>query len=116
MNVGKARQAMEPDTGDSGARQHSIDVEGMIEIVKNMDHPTYIVLQENGRYVEVVPFYGGGRGRKAWAVLDFGDMKNPEFMNGYEGGSFHVLVTVFEPDDLKAYLQKNVQDIIYSKK
>lgn len=49
MNVGKARQAMEPDTGDSGTRQHGIDVDGMIEMIKNMDHPTYIALQKNVR-------------------------------------------------------------------
>ena len=115
MNVGKARQAMSEDYGEMGKRQHEISTESMLDIIRGMDDPSYIVLQENGRYVEVVPFYDGRR-RKAWAVLDFGDMKNPEFMNGYEGGSFNVSVTAFEPDDLQKYLHSRGNKIVFQKK
>ena len=115
MNVGKARQAMSEDYGEMGKRQHDISTESMLDIIKGMDDPSYIVLQENGRYVEVVPFYDRRR-RKAWAVLDFGDMKNPEFMNGYEGGSFNVSVTAFEPDDLQKYLHSRGNKIVFQKK
>ena len=114
MNVGKVRQAME-EGEYAGGRGHGISREGMMAIIKGMDDPAYIVEQENGRYVEVVRYYDGQK-RAAWAVLDFGNLKNAEYMNGYEGGQYHVLVTAFEPDNLKRYLSHNVREILYDKR
>ena len=114
MNVGKVRQAME-EGEYAGGRGHGISREGMMAIIKGMDDPAYIVEQENGRYVEVVRYYDGQK-RAAWAVLDFGNFKRPQHMNGYEGGQYHVLVTAFEPDNLKRYLSHNVREILYDKR
>jgi hypothetical protein len=114
MQVAKIRQAMGEDTGRGKNRNHGISVNGMLELIKAMDDPTYILLQKNGRYVEVVRWYERGR-HTAWAVLDFGSFHHEPFMNGYEGGSFNVLVTTFEPDDLQRYMQNHIEKIIYEK-
>ncbi len=87
----------------------------MISIIKGMDDPRYIVLQDNGRYVEIVRYRGDKKGRTAWAVLDFNESKKGSLLNGYPGGYFNVLVTVFEPDDLNNYMRNKVKTIIYDK-
>jgi hypothetical protein len=57
-----------------------------------------IVLQEDGRYVEIVEFEGKN-GESAIAVVEIGENKNIEYMNGYQGGKYQVLVTTLNPDD-----------------
>ena len=82
MNVGKVRQAMEEtDDADVDNKAHGIDVDGMLTIVEKMNAPAYIVLQENGRYVEVVKYYDKGK-HAVWAVLDFNEQKREEQMLG----------------------------------
>ena len=114
MQVGKAQQAMGEDTGSGKNRGHDLTVDNMVEIIKGMDDPVYIVLQNNGRYAEVTRWYEGKR-HSAWVVLDFGDFHHEPFMNGYEGGSFNVLVTTFSPDNLRNYMENTVQEIVYDK-
>jgi hypothetical protein len=115
--VGHLRQAMDEDSGsyDPKHRPHNISPSEMISIIKGMDDPRYIVLQDNGRYVEVVRYRGEKNGRTAWAVLDFGDWKYSELMNGYPSGTYNVLVTPFEPDDLESYMRKHVKAVVYDK-
>ena len=117
MEVGKVRQAMEEDigSGHGGTRQHGISVNGMISIILGMDDPAYIVYQENGRYTEIVRYFDDG-GKAALAALDFSNLKNPAYMNGYEGGLFNVMVTAFNPDNLKGYLTNGRNEVIYDKK
>lgn len=98
--VGHLRQSMDEDGGSYNPkhRPHNISVDDMIAIIKGMDDPAYIVLQENGRYVEVVRYRGKKRGRSAWAVLDVGESEKENLLNGYPGGTYNVLATSFEPD------------------
>ena len=117
MNVGKARQAMEESTEKKagGARQHGLGVDGMIGVIYGMDDPAYIVLQTNGRYAEIVRYRGENGGRPVWIALDFGQDKYSSLLNGYDGGTYNVVVTAFTPDDFKKYLSSKVEDIVYDK-
>ena len=112
------RQTMDEDSGsyNPNHKPHNISENEMIEIIKGMDDPAYIVLQENGRYVEVVRYRGdNGNGHSAWAVLDFEVNRNSDVLNGYPGGSYNLLVTAFEPDNLEKYLNRSSNTIIYEK-
>ncbi len=62
MQVKKVRQAMEEPDGLSYEKNkpHGLDVDAMISIIKGMDNPAYIVLQENGRYTEIVTYKDKG--------------------------------------------------------
>lgn len=115
MEVGKARQAMEENEGrplHGGNRAHELTIDDMIDVLKGMDDPKMIVEQSNGRYVEVVSLRRG----KFVAVVDLGNQKNLEYMNGYRGGKYNVLVTTYSPDNLKAFLNREGTKIIYEKK
>ena len=48
-------------------------------------------------------------------MLDFGQDEDIPYMNGYPKGTYNVLVTPFEPDNLESYMQKHVKAIIYDK-
>ncbi len=115
MNVEKAVQALEEEAFDEKNRSHGISVDGMIEIIKGMDDPAYIILQKNGRYVEVVRYYDG-KSHSAWAVLDFSEFHHEQYLNGYPAGNYNILVTTFNPDDLADYMKTNVEEIVYDKK
>ena len=73
----------------------------------------FVFQPQNGRYSEVVRFRDGA-GKDVLAVMDFGDNKDAVYMNGYEGGTYNVLVTAFNPDNLQGYLENN--EVIYDKK
>lgn len=117
MSVGKVRQAMDEEDGASygSNRPHGISDDGMIELIKKMDDPAYIVYQiDNGRYSEVVRYRDKKTGKETLTVMDFGNNKKASYMNGYEGGTYNVLVTTYNPDSLQSYLAKN--EVIYDKK
>ena len=101
------------------ATAHGISPEDMIAIVKAMDDPQYIIYQEdNDRYVEVVK-YDASTGSKAVAVLEIGGNKDTPYLNGFEGGSYHTLVTAFKPDAgyvSDTLLNKKSNTVIYKKK
>lgn len=101
------------------ATAHGISSEDMIAIVKAMDDPQYIIYQEdNDRYVEVVK-YDTSKGSKAVAVLEIGGNKDTPYLNGFEGGSYHTLVTAFKPDAgyvSDTLLNKKSNTVIYKKK
>ena len=83
-----------------------------------MDNPKQIVYQSaDERYVEVVEFETAEK-TKAVAVLEIGENKNPEYLNGYNGGFYQVLVTAFEPDTgyVETLLGKDGNIRIYPKK
>ena len=60
------------------------------------------------RFAEIVKFKRAGGKEKAYAIIDFFDVdKNPDIMNGYEGGKYNILVTLYPSEDateLKEYL------------
>ena len=85
-----------------------------------MGDPSYIVLQKNGRYAEVVLFYNK-RNKKVVVSIDFtnsqpgkaNNFKYSQYTNGYSGGYYNIIVTQYEPDDLREYLEKN--EVVYDK-
>ncbi len=78
-----------------------------------MDDPAYIVLQRNGRFAEVVRYRNKG-GKTLIAALDYGENKNSEYMNGYNGGNYNVIVTTYNPTNLNSYLD-TCQAIVFDK-
>ena len=116
------RQNMEDEDGQSYGkkRPHEFSVGDIITISRKMGDPTYIVLQANGRYAEVVSFYNK-RNKKVVVAIDFANsqsakpknFKYSQYMNGYGGGYYNIVVTQYEPDDLRGYLEKN--EIVYDK-
>lgn len=103
------------------ARPHNLSVDDVVTISKEMGHPAYIVLQNNGRYAMVVSFYNKNR-KKVVVSIDFAsddkdkpkNYKYQRYINGYNDGYYNIIVTQFEPDDLSSYLKNN--EVVYDKK
>ena len=120
MNVYKARQALSNEEnwdGRSLDKPHDLTAEEVVEIVKAMNDPSYLVFQvENDRFAEIVKFERDGGKEKAYAIIDFFDVeKNPELMNGYNGGKYNILVTIYPSennDELKSYLHNKNHKVI----
>lgn len=100
MQVLKARQAMATPLewareGHFDSDAHDLTIDEIINIIYAMDSPKEIIYQsEDGRYVEVVEFEKQ-TGEKAVAVIEVGESKSPNYLNGYKGGIFQILVTAF---------------------
>lgn len=117
------RQNMEEEDGQSygSTRPHGFSVDDIITISEKMGDPSYIVLQKNGRYAEVVSFYND-RKKQVVVAIDFANsnpaesknFKYSQYMNGYGGGYYNIIVTQYEPDNFAQYLKDC--EIVYSKK
>ena len=111
-------QNMDEEDGQSygNERPHGLSKEDVVTIAKGMGHPSYIVKQKNGRYAEVVSFYNS-KNRKVVVSVDFATENNnykyEEYMNGYNGGYYNIIVTQFEPDSISNYLKNN--EVVYDK-
>ena len=128
MDANKGQQALlDPGIDDGGSQEHGIPVPKMIDILKRMSRPNYIIYQANGR-VSIVVSANVGETKRGFAVIDFEDPrdpasinehnKNPDVMNGYAGGVYHILVTVFPPRDtayIKGQLSNPNNTVIYNK-
>ncbi len=120
MRVYKARQALSNEEnwdGDYKDKPHDLSPEDVIDIIKAMNNPSYLVFQtENERFAEIVKFQKKHSKEKAYAIIDFSDVdKNPDLMNGYKGGKYNILVTVYPSDDateLKQYLSNKSHKVI----
>ncbi len=116
------RQNMEEeeDLSYGERRPHNFSIDDIVTISKEMGHPAYIVLQKNGRYAMVVSFYNKAKKRVVVSIdfaSDKDEVKNykyQQYMNGYNGGYYNIIVTQFEPDDLSRYLKVN--EVVYDKK
>ena len=116
------RQNMEDEDGQSYGeeRPHGFSVDDIITISRKMGDPSYIVLQENGRYAEVVSFYNK-RNKRVIVSIDFANpntvpqknYKQAPYMNGYNAGCYNIVVTQYEADDLRGYLERN--EVVYDK-
>lgn len=118
IDAEKAYQAMARSGQDTEGRPHEMSVDDIISVIKGMSDPQYIVYQGgNGRYVEVIG-YTSQSSRKAFAILEIGEDKNPVYMNGYDGGMYNILVTTFPPDSgkLKTLLENPKNEVIFDKK
>lgn len=105
MQVKKARQSMTPE-GETyhGAKGHGYDEYSIIEAIRNLDHPKHIVFEhESGRYAVVVGYRNKG-GKHALIPIDLAQDKDATYLNGYSGGTYNIAVTVFNQEDLDAYL------------
>ena len=117
------RQNMEEEDGQSYGKErpHELSVDDIITISRKMGDPSYIVLQENGRYAEVVSFYNK-KNKHIVVAIDMANgqvfpqknYKHTPNMNGYDQGLYNIVVTQYEPDDLQDYLSKN--EVVYDKK
>lgn len=121
-------QNMEEEDGATygeGKTPHGLSIDDIVEISKQMGHPQYIVLQENGRYAEVVSFFSEKRRKQVIVSIDFAQIKKSndetgknykysENMNGYDSGYYNIIVTEYEPSNIDSYLSKN--KIVYDKK
>lgn len=116
-------QNMEESDGTTyeyGKTPHGFSIDDIIKISKEMVHPKYIVWQKNGRYAEVVSFFSDKRNKQVVVSIDFaeeGDInknfKYEQYMNGYNGGYYNIIVTEYEPSNLKKYLSGC--EIVYDK-
>ena len=116
-------QNMEESDGttyEDGKTPHRFSIDDIIKISKEMIHPKYIVLQRNGRYAEVVSFFSEKRKKQVVLFIDFAEegetpknFKYEQYMNGYNGGYYNIIVTEYEPTDLKSYLKNN--EIVYDR-
>ena len=120
MQVYKARQALSNEENWDGSykdKPHDLSSEEIIGIIKAMDNPSHLIFQtENERFAEIVKFEKEGIKEKAYAVVDFSDVnKNPDLMNGYKGGKYNILVTVYPSEDaadLKSYLSNKNHKVL----
>lgn len=120
MKVYKARQALSNEEnwdGDFNDKPHDLSPEEIVEIIRAMNNPSYLVFQaENERFAEIVKFEKEGSKEKAYAIIDFNDeSKNPDIMNGYKGGKYNILVTVYPSEntkELKDYLSNKKHKVV----
>ena len=120
MRVYKARQALSNEEnwdGNFRDKPHDLSPEEIIGIIRAMDNPSHLVYQtKNERFAEIVKFEKEGNKEKAYAVIDFYDVdKNAEIMNGYEGGKYNILVTIYPSEDvaeLKTYLNSKENKVM----
>ena len=120
MQVYKARQALSNEEnwdGDYKDKPHDLSPEELIVIIRAMNNPSHLIFQtENERFAEIVKFKKEGSKEKAYAIVDFSDVnKNPDLMNGYKGGKYNILVTVYPSEDsadLKKYLSNKNHKVL----
>lgn len=118
------RQNMEEVDGQSYGeeRPHELSIDDIITISRKMGDPSYIVLQKNRRYAEVVSYYDSKKKKEVVVSIDIADSntkppknyKHSQHMNGYDGGYYNIIVTQYELDDLQSYLNSNT--VVYDKK
>ena len=95
---------------------HNLDENDVIDIIKGMDDPAYIVWQEDyDRYAFIVRYFDGKKAQTALVSIDLDQNKDSIYLNGYEGGTYSVSVTMFNQRDLKGYLSNEKHVVKYDK-
>ena len=115
ISAGKAYQAMARSGEDIDGTPHELSPEDIVEIIRTMNKPRYIIFQgENERYAEVIQYETSTK-KKAVAVLDIGFHKAEWTMNGFEAGLYNILVTTFPPDTgvVESMLSKKGNVVIF---
>ena len=123
MPVQKIRQAMSNAKewraeGNFKTQAHNLSTDEMIEIIRAMDKPKYILLEkESERLIEVVVF-DKTNGENAIAVVEFGDNYNPDQLNGYAGGNYQALITTypFDSNDIEDLINNKNNLLLYPNK
>lgn len=113
MYVDHVRQITEEsegrDYGDN-KRPHEIIPEDLVEIIKKMNNPADVVIQNNKKYAEII-HHKTTNGKNIIAVVSVGDNAegydiNPEYLNGFSGGSYNLVVTIYPADSMEQYKTK----------
>ena len=115
MKSSKARKSISKrNEWDGEGHGHNIPVKKMIEIIKLMDDPDYIIWQgEYNTYAEIItiddqPFL---------ASIEKNKELNPKHSNGYDGGNYNLAVTIFDIDEgpFEELFTNQYNTIIYEK-
>lgn len=117
MQVSKVSQALEVE-GEYGEKNkpHDMTPEDLLEITHGMDTPHYIVYQEDlGRYAVIVDYYDGKKRQHGFAAFDIGEPRSETEIVDFEGGYYNTAVTMFNRNDLDAFLSKEENVIKYDK-
>lgn len=99
MPVSKIAQALAEDHGPTkgkNVRGHGLSVDDLIAIIERMDSPDFVYSQTDGRGVEVIKLGDGAD--STVVIVEFDNNINSSHMNGYEGGTYNVSVTMFDVD------------------
>ena len=121
MQVEHVRQVTEESESrdmSGGKRPHQISPDEFVELMERMNTPNEIVLQKNGRYAEII-HYRAKDGNRVVAVIEAGEGRGPKSispnnMNGFNGGYYNLLVTLYAPDSMDQYYNQ-VQKTLYKK-
>ena len=119
MLVEHVQQCMDDEVAaNDGKRGHALTAQNILDITKALDSPRYIFYQkDNGKYSMLVEYDIGNRNEKGLAIVDVTRDKNPDQMNGFEGGKYNILVTAYAPESayLKKYIKSENNICIYDK-
>lgn len=99
MPVSKVAQALAKDNGPikgKNVRGHGLSVDDLITIIERMDSPDFVYSQADGRGAEVIKFENNSD--NTVVIVEFDNNINSSHMNGYEGGTYNVSVTMFDVD------------------
>ena len=107
MQVLKARQALAGEKVRFGnSHGHNLSAAEVQEVAANLGHAEYMAM--NGDRFGGV--YETESGKTVIATVDFRQSKNPNKMNGYDGGEYNTVVTLFtreNTDDAVEYLDRH---------
>lgn len=110
MQVLKARQAMAPESMRFGTSHgHAMTPDEIVACIKRFESPEYVGYDDMRDRAAIVIVSPVDR-RSVVVCFDFEQNKNPDFMNGYRGGAYNVVVTMFKRghmDDTIEYLENS---------
>lgn len=100
-------------------KPHQLKPEEVADLMERMNDPNRIVLQKNRRYAEII-HYKTKDGNQVVAAVEAGIERNPQninqdLMNGFDGGTYNLLVTLYAPDNMDSYYKNKVERIVYDK-
>ena len=65
------------------ARPHDMMADGMMQVIRGANDPSYIVYRyDNNRYAVKVKYFDGKRRQDGFVVVDFAEDKNGDPLNG----------------------------------
>lgn len=100
MNVEKAVQAIEDyDKGYAGNRDHGLGIDGVLDILDQMENPQAVYWQTDNGRLSVVVKHKPSVSHKGFAVVDFENYRRQDSMaGGYPAGVYNIVVTEYGPD------------------
>lgn len=99
--VWKIRQALAPYTERFGkSHGHELTETELKDVLERMKDPEYIIFEEKHNRYNVVVRHPRKDSKIKWvyAVVQFNENFDAEYMNGYEGRDYNTTVTIYPPD------------------